>query len=348
MELGDCEQKSKHGPIDFNSNERHNFGSETYRFVGLPPENFVRRRTYRLFVWLITGAQFREFLLFFVETVKVVCVVTLIVGTGEMTTFQCNRPAQLIVAGLPLNPVGNTENDMRCDNEIKEKFIFPTLRKYYSANVGDFFVNDSFVNFTAFDIASSVANDTFAYAADLYNHICEPETYAPVTLGKSVVWLLYAEILMFVALIAILPSVNLVHKRGVLKKAHNVSEKFVCFFFVPGHKLKLTVINYFFICLATIFFVSSAMVWTFQELNYTYTTYFGVACQLSHELWYFTRPMALLNWIMAVATIFPLINYGCVYYIVGKAFPLFVSDSAILVSVKYLQLSSENVNKHFE
>ena len=102
-----------------NSDDIETFGTQRYRFVGLPPKTFVQSRTFRFYVWLTTGSKLRDLVAFFTETTKVVCILTLAIGANDIIYFLCSRPAELVQANLPqLSPVGSPANDMRCDDEF--------------------------------------------------------------------------------------------------------------------------------------------------------------------------------------------------------------------------------------
>jgi hypothetical protein len=326
-------------------NELQKFGARTYRFVKLPPVNFVTSRTFRFYVWLTTGSDFRDFVIFFVETTKVVCILTLAIGASDMVYYQCFRPVELLETSLPLSPVGGVVNDMRCDSEFVFEFVRPTLRDYYTPNQSAFWVNQTFFNAVAFAEESLIQNNTYLYACDLYDHLCDEEYYSPQKIKNNLVTLLCLECVTFVLLLAFMPTVDLVHKRGfVLKKAEGRKKtKVVCYTPVLDSKKDDLKYNYFLVVLAAVFFCLTAGYWATLERFIRYTTYLNVICQLSHDLWYFTRPLAIIYILLATAMVLPIFVHTAVRAMNMKEFKHFVDDEAIIASRKFLQINSEYI-----
>jgi hypothetical protein len=158
---------------------------------------FTGTVVFRCYAWLTTGERYREMLLLFIETFKIVCILVLVLDFDRMAHYVCERHPDLLNAGLPqLASIGFVRADMRCDSEYTSEFAFPLLQAY----------------------AATGGNATpYEDMVAMYAHLCDYAQYAPPQVIIYFLAVLAFEVVTFVVLLAALPNLNMAGPRGAMR-----------------------------------------------------------------------------------------------------------------------------------
>jgi hypothetical protein len=172
-------------------------------YKGLPSPVFILSRYYRLYLWLVTGREFRNILRLLIETFKTIAILTLALEMTNLYNYVCERPAGILAVGFPqINTIDFALNDMRCDVPYVLTFARPLMLQHVTNTPQKI---PGGVNLTG---VNQTALAAYSKLADYYDHLCDSSQYVPTEIDAYYVNLLVYEVISLIILLASIPNLK--------------------------------------------------------------------------------------------------------------------------------------------